>query len=87
MDHIENKSGISSRLMCSKMLILDEARSLLDMGFRLDIEKIVDCLPRQRQTLLFSATVPKEVQTLFIDQSTQLIFFFFFSFSVNFYDL
>lgn len=47
------------------MLILDEADHLLDLGFRKDVEKIVDCLPRQRQSLLFSATFPKEV-SLFI---------------------
>ena len=61
LDHIENKSGFSARLMGLKMLILDEADHLLDLGFRKDIEKIVDCLPRQKQSLLFSATLPKEV--------------------------
>jgi len=44
-----------------KFLVLDEADHLLDLGFRKDIEKIVDSLPRQKQTLLFSATIPKEV--------------------------
>ncbi|KAK7251281.1 hypothetical protein RIF29_34336 [Crotalaria pallida] len=62
LDHIENKSGISLRLMGLQMLVLDEADHLLDLGFRKDIEKIVDCLPRQRQSLLFSATMPKEVR-------------------------
>ncbi|OVA11865.1 Helicase [Macleaya cordata] len=62
LDHIENKSGFSVRLMGLKMLILDEADHLLDLGFRKDIEKIVDCVPRQRQSLLFSATIPKEVR-------------------------
>uniref|UniRef100_A0A1S3ZUU9 ATP-dependent RNA helicase n=3 Tax=Nicotiana TaxID=4085 RepID=A0A1S3ZUU9_TOBAC len=62
LDHIENKSGFSTRLMGLKMLILDEADHLLDLGFRKDIEKLVDCLPRKRQSLLFSATVPKEVR-------------------------
>jgi superfamily II DNA/RNA helicase len=61
LDHIENKSSVSVRLMGLKMLVLDEADLLLDLGFRKDMEKIVDCLPRQRQSLLFSATVPKEV--------------------------
>ncbi|CAH9144342.1 unnamed protein product [Cuscuta epithymum] len=64
LDHIENKSGFSTRLMRLRMLILDEADHLLDLGFRKDIEKIVDCLPRQRQSLLFSATVPKEVRRI-----------------------
>lgn len=62
LDHIENKTGISVRVMGLQMLILDEADHLLDLGFRKDIEKIVDCLPRQRQSLLFSATIPKEVR-------------------------
>ncbi|XP_071702192.1 probable DEAD-box ATP-dependent RNA helicase 48 [Rutidosis leptorrhynchoides] len=62
LDHIENKSGFSTRLMGLKLLILDEADHLLDLGFRKDVEKIVDCVPRQRQSLLFSATLPKEVR-------------------------
>lgn len=61
LDHIENKSSLSLRLMGLKMLVLDEADHLLDLGFRKDMEKIVDCLPCLRQSLLFSATVPKEV--------------------------
>lgn len=44
-----------------KVLILDEADHLLDMGFRKDIERIIAAVPKQRQTLLFSATVPEEV--------------------------
>ncbi|KAG2681232.1 hypothetical protein I3760_11G134800 [Carya illinoinensis] len=64
LDHIENRSGLSARLMRLKMLILDEADYLLDLGFRKDLEKIVDCLPRQRQSLLFSATIPKEVRRI-----------------------
>ncbi|KAK4374434.1 hypothetical protein RND71_005111 [Anisodus tanguticus] len=64
LDHIENKSGFSTRLMGLKMLILDEADHLLHLGFRKDIEKLVDCLPRRRQSLLFSATVPKEVRRI-----------------------
>lgn len=44
-----------------KVLILDEADHLLDMGFRKDIERIISAVPKQRQTLLFSATVPEEV--------------------------
>ncbi|KAL6556372.1 hypothetical protein OROGR_005660 [Orobanche gracilis] len=64
LDHIENKSGISVRLMGLHMLVLDEADHLLDLGFRKDMEKIVDCLPRKRQSLLFSATIPKEVRRI-----------------------
>ncbi|KAK9145116.1 hypothetical protein Sjap_005019 [Stephania japonica] len=64
LDHIENKSGFSVRLMGLKMLVLDEADHLLDLGFRKDVEKLVDCVPRQRQSLLFSATIPKEVRRI-----------------------
>ncbi|KAF3647117.1 DEAD-box ATP-dependent RNA helicase 48 [Capsicum annuum] len=64
LDHIENKSGFSTRLMGLKMIILDEVDHLLDLGFRKDIEKLVDCLPRRRQSLHFSATVPKEVRRI-----------------------
>ncbi|KAJ0265725.1 DEAD-box ATP-dependent RNA helicase 48 [Hirschfeldia incana] len=62
LDHIENKSNITSRLMALKLFVVDEADLLLDLGFRRDVEKIIDCLPRQRQSLLFSATIPKEVR-------------------------
>lgn len=61
LDHIETRSSLSARLMGLKMLVLDEADHLLNLGFRKDMEKIADCLPRRRQSLLFSATVPKEV--------------------------
>lgn len=64
LDHVENRSGLSVRLMGLTMLILDEADLLLDLGFRKDIEKIVDCLPRRRQSLMFSATIPREVRRI-----------------------
>ena len=47
-----------------KYLILDEADRMLDMGFYDDIMKIVKLLPTDRQTLLFSATMPPKIQAL-----------------------
>jgi ATP-dependent RNA helicase MSS116 len=45
-------------------LILDEADQLLDMGFRDDIEEIVDFFPKERQTFLFSATVSGQIREI-----------------------
>nr|WP_322786345.1 DEAD/DEAH box helicase [Pontibacter roseus] len=47
-----------------KYLVLDEADKMLDMGFMDDILKIVRSLPQERQTLLFSATMPKKIRDL-----------------------
>ncbi|EPS74101.1 hypothetical protein M569_00652, partial [Genlisea aurea] len=63
-DHVENTAGFATRLMGVKVLVLDEADHLLGMGFRKEIERIVAAVPKQRQTLLFSATIPPEVRQI-----------------------
>ena len=52
------------RLDWVEIFVLDEADRMLDMGFIHDVRRIVHALPEQRQTLLFSATMPPEVEKL-----------------------
>ena len=61
MDHMRRKT---LRLQQIKMVVLDEADEMLNMGFIEDIETILREVPSQRQTLLFSATIPKPIQVL-----------------------
>lgn len=47
-----------------KVFVLDEADRMLDMGFITDVKKILGMIPQKRQTIFFSATMPKEIQAL-----------------------
>ena len=60
-DHIQRKTIDLRRI---KVLVLDEADRLLDMGFLPDVERIIRKIPERRQTLLFSATIGSEVSRL-----------------------
>ncbi|MDO7841673.1 DEAD/DEAH box helicase [Sphingomonas immobilis] len=60
-DHIERGALDLSDL---RVAILDEADEMLDMGFREDLEQILDATPDGRRTLLFSATMPKSIVAL-----------------------
>ena len=57
-DHLERGNLKTRELRC---VVLDEADEMLDMGFREDLEAILDTTPAERRTLLFSATLPKEI--------------------------
>jgi ATP-dependent RNA helicase RhlE len=61
IDHIERGNVTFDDL---EVLVLDEADRMLDMGFAPQLNRIVDEIPRYRQTLLFSATMPAEVEAL-----------------------
>ncbi|MCB2051265.1 MAG: DEAD/DEAH box helicase, partial [Novosphingobium sp.] len=52
------------RLDQLQILVLDEADQMLDMGFVHDLRKIVEYIPAERQTLMFSATMPTEIRNL-----------------------
>ncbi len=61
LDHLQRNT---INLSTVEMLVLDEADRMFDMGFIKDIRKIIAQLPKNRQTLLFSATMPEAIKTL-----------------------
>ncbi|MFC1548710.1 DEAD/DEAH box helicase [Candidatus Omnitrophota bacterium] len=61
IDHMNQKTV---RLNEVEVLILDEADRMLDMGFKPDIERILKFVPKKRQTMLFSATIPEEIVSI-----------------------
>ncbi|HWH17915.1 MAG TPA: DEAD/DEAH box helicase [Allosphingosinicella sp.] len=60
-DHLERGALDLAGL---RVAVLDEADEMLDMGFREDLEEILDATPQERRTLLFSATMPKPIVAL-----------------------
>ena len=61
MDHMRHNT---TDLVRVQVLVLDEADRMMDMGFWPDVQRIMSALPPDRQTLLFSATLPGEIQRM-----------------------
>lgn len=61
LDHLQRKTLVINRV---DTVVLDEADEMLDMGFIQDIEAILNRLPKERQTMLFSATLPHDIKRL-----------------------
>lgn len=59
IDHIRRKTIKTDSI---KYMVLDEADEMFDMGFRDDIELVMNTLPKERQTIFFSATMPDEIR-------------------------
>src|SRR5260370_37606083 len=61
LDHIRRKTLRLDKLL---VLILDEGDEMLDMGFAEDLEAILEATPKERQTALFSATMPPRIAAI-----------------------
>lgn len=66
-DHIRRKN---LKLDGCRIGVLDEADEMLNQGFYEEVTRILDCLPKDRQVLLFSATVPEDIQRLIAKYTT-----------------
>ncbi len=66
-DHIQRKN---MKLEHCAFAVLDEADEMLNQGFYEEVTRILDCLPKTRQVLLFSATVPEDIQRLISKYTT-----------------
>jgi ATP-dependent RNA helicase DDX18/HAS1 len=62
LDHLQNTRGFHYQRL--QMLVIDEADRILEQGFEEDMHQIIKCLPKERQTVLFSATQTKKVEDL-----------------------
>jgi ATP-dependent RNA helicase DeaD len=60
-DHLERGALTLAKI---EAVVLDEADEMLDMGFREDLERLLGAAPAERRTLMFSATIPKDIATL-----------------------
>ena len=61
---LDHMAGGTVKLEQTKFVVLDEADHMLDLGFVVPIRKIISRLPKERQSLFFSATMPREIATL-----------------------
>ncbi|QQG46421.1 MAG: DEAD/DEAH box helicase [Candidatus Niyogibacteria bacterium] len=61
LDHLEHRTAKLDKI---NILVLDEADRMLDMGFEPQIRRILHSLPKNRQTMLFSATLPQEIMKI-----------------------
>lgn len=62
LDHLKNTENFNFRNLC--LLIIDEADAILKIGFEEELKEILEILPIERQTMLFSATLSKKVENL-----------------------
>ena len=62
LDHLQNTQGFNYQRL--QMLVIDEADRILEQGFEEDMHQIIKLLPKQRQTILFSATQTRKVEDL-----------------------